>query len=242
MEENVIEVLNPDTNPTLAINGNTYFAVSLMKERFVEEKEMINFIKSVERIIRSSPEYRSLTNYIKSELKLNYCAFLNNLELGDVSIELHHTPYNLHQLVEIVIRKHEIEAKVFNSYSIASEVMGLHFMNHVGLVPLSKSIHELVHSDQRFYIHRDLVLGDVDSFYRNYREYMSEELIHTYTGWKKYSDENELDRLNTLQLFDGQKRLEQLETIKELNSEYTINRLKDETFMIEKDLEDEHIM
>lgn len=228
MEENIIEVINPDTNPTLSVNGNTYFAVSLMKERFVEEKEMINFIKSVERIIRSSPEYRSLTNYIKSELNLNYCAFLNNLELGDVSIELHHTPYNLHQIVEIVIRKYEMEGKPFNSYIIASEVMCLHFMNHVGLVPLSKSIHELVHSDQRFYIHRDLVLGDVDAFYRNYKDYMSEELVYTYTGWKKYSEENESDRLNTLELFDGQKRLEQLETIKELNSDYTIEKVNEQ--------------
>lgn len=228
MEENIIEVINPDTNPTLSVNGNTYFAVSLMKERFVEEKEMINFIKSVERIIRSSPEYRSLTNYIKSELNLNYCAFLNNLELGDVSIELHHTPYNLHQIVEIVIRKYEMEGKPFNSYIIASEVMCLHFMNHVGLVPLSKSIHELVHSDQRFYIHRDLILGDVDTFYRNYKDYMSEELVYTYTGWKKYSEENESDRLNTLELFDGQKRLEQLETIKELNSDYTIEKANEQ--------------
>lgn len=226
MNEQVSILDNNSNNPTFSINGNTYFAVSLLKDKLVEEKEMVYFIKSVERIIRSSPEYRNLTNYIKSELNINYCSFLNNITVENGSIELHHTPYNLHQIVETVILKNEAENKAFNSYTIALEVMSLHYMNYIGLCPLSKSIHELVHSDDRFHIHRDLVLGEVDAFYNMYNEYMTDELRYVYKSWKKYCDENPADSLTTLELFDQDKRKDQVESMKSLNKEYTIDYYK----------------
>lgn len=217
-----IEILDESKNPTISINGDTYFSVSLLKESFVEAKEMIKFIKSVEKMVRSSPEYTNLIKYIKEELKLNFCSYLNALDTETVSIELHHTPYNLHQIVEIVILKNEAEGRLFNTFSIALEVIELHYKNYIGLVSLSKSIHELAHSDERFYIHKDLVLGDVDTFYNIYKDYMNEELRYVYKGWKKYSDENPSDSINTLQLFDLSKREEQLENTSELNKVYSL--------------------
>lgn len=217
-----IEVLEKNKNPTISINGDTYFSVSLLKDSFVESKELIRFIKSVEKMVRSSPEYTNLIKYIKEELELNYCSYLNVLDTETVSIELHHTPYNLHQIVEIVILKNEAEGRLFNTFSIALEVIELHYKNYIGLVSLSKSIHELAHSGDRFFIHKDLVLGDVDTFYNLYKDYMNEELRYIYKGWKKYSDDNPLDSMNTLELFDTSKRKEQLDNTLSLNKSYSL--------------------
>lgn len=207
-----------DNNPTYVLNGNSLFAESLFKEKIMDDKEMVKFIKNVERIVRSSIEYNNLMKYIKTELNLDFCSYLNQLDFNDVSIEIHHTPYNLHQIVNIVINKNEALMKPFNSMTVAFEVLSLHYSNLIGLCSLSKTMHELVHSENKFYIHKDLVLGDVDKFFSLYNEYMTDELKQVYYSWIEYSNENQSDRFNTLEMFRGEKREFQLNQIKKFNS------------------------
>lgn len=215
---NEIEVLDKDINPTMSIEGNKYIAVPLMVESFIDAKEMIKFIKGVEGMIRSSIEYKSLIKFLRTELSFKNCTFLNTLNTESVSVELHHTPYNLFQIVSIIIAKHEMLGIPFTTFKIAQEVIELHYKNYVGLCSLSKTMHELAHSDERFFIHRDLIVGDVDSFYNLYNEYMSEELKSIYKSWRKYSDDNPADAKISLELFDDSIREEQLTRINEINS------------------------
>lgn len=227
-----IEILNKETNPTVSIEGNKYIAVPLMVETFIDAKEMIRFIKSVETMVRSSIEYKSLIKFMKTELSLNNCSYLNTLDTDTVSVELHHTPYNLHQIVEIVIAKHETLGLPFTTFKIAQEVIELHYKNYIGLCSLSKTIHELAHSDERFFIHKDLIIGDVESFYNLYKEYMSEDLKSVYKSWKKYSDDNPADAKLTLELFDSGIRDDQLGRIGEINSAQYKPLIKEEKISI----------
>lgn len=220
--ENKIEVKNKDFNPTISINNDAFFSVSLYTESFLEEKDMIKFIKKTERLVRSSPEYAQLMNYIREELNLSFCTYLNNVDKNMAAIEMHHHIYTLYDIVQIVIAKHEKENTPFNSLSIANEVLFLHYNNLCGLVPLSTTIHQLVHSDNNFYIHKDLVLGDVDSFFNMFKEYMTDELKAKYNDWVKYSETHTEDKFNTLELFDKENREAQVNRVNSVNK-ITIN-------------------
>lgn len=216
---NTIEILNKDINPTVSINGDSeLFAVSLYTERIMEEKQLIKFIKSAERLIRSSPEYRELIFYMRDELNLNHCTYLNSIDIENGSIEFHHTPYNLFQIIQILVNKHEIDKTPFNTLLLANEALALHYQNLIGLCTLSKTMHELVHSNEKFQIHKDLVIGDVESFYNMFKNYMTDELKAVYNDWITYSNEHEEDKLNTMILFDKEIREAQLTKINSLNT------------------------
>ena len=140
------------------------------------EKTRSKFIKSVEKIIRSSLEYREFINYLRSELGMNFCMFFNNVSRDDIKnigIEIHHIPFSLFDIVNIVLRKYETEELTIDPLVIADEVMRLHYEGKVGLVPLSITVHELYHRGDLFiplqYVDKGFIL-----FYQEYKDYMKE--------------------------------------------------------------------
>ena len=140
------------------------------------EKTRSKFIKSVEKIIRSSLEYREFISYLRSELGMNFCMFFNNVSRDDIKnigIEIHHIPFSLFDIVNIVLRKYETEELTIDPLVIADEVMRLHYEGKVGLVPLSVTVHELYHRGDLFiplqYVDKGFIL-----FYQEYKDYMKE--------------------------------------------------------------------
>ena len=62
-------------------------------------------------------------------------------------------------------------------YLDADEVMECHYLNRVGLIPLSKTIHEMVHKSDKIFIPLHLVYGRYKEFFDVYGEYMSDQLF-----------------------------------------------------------------
>ena len=133
-------------------------------------------IKSIERMVRNSYEYKNYISYLKQEIDMNHCSFFTQLSREDVSIEIHHCPFTLYDLTSIVYNKHVMEegADNYNIYKIAEEVTKLHYEGKVGLIPLSVTVHELVHRGDVF-IPLDSVYGDVAQFYQDYTAYITKE-------------------------------------------------------------------
>lgn len=141
------------------------------------DKELSKFIKRIENQIRSSLEYKDLISYVKEHMDMKKCAFYNNVESAQgsrVRIEIHHEPFTLYDIVKIVYNKHVKEGFPLNDLSIASEVMELHYTNKVGLVPLSKSLHQIIHFSNDFFIPLNLTSGEFKDFINEYEDYLDE--------------------------------------------------------------------
>jgi len=128
-------------------------------------KDRQKFIEQIKKIIRGSKEYRDYIQFLKDHMDLNKCAFFQNINgektsRGKVSIELHHLD----------------NGTELNSLLIADEVLELHYENKVGLVPLSKTMHEVVHNSNKILIPLNMVYGEYSKFLDEYDSYIPEEL------------------------------------------------------------------
>lgn len=147
------------------------------------DKDRNKYIKRVEKIIRASTEYRDYITFLKDHVDLNKCVFFQNVtsdkgtnKRGRVSIELHHEPFTLYDYVDVVLRKFQDTGVPINDLLIADEVLELHYSNMVGLVPLSKTMHEVVHNSTKIFVPLNMVYGDYSQFLDKYEDYISDEL------------------------------------------------------------------
>jgi hypothetical protein len=134
-----------------------------------DEKSLDRLIKTIERYVRSSVEYREYTSFLKEEVDMNQCAFFPKLIREDVGIEIHHSPLTLYDITSIIFNYMQINEVDPTPFGIADEVMKVHYEGLVGLIPLTNTVHELVHSGDVF-IPVDKVYGNVKTFYNRYKD------------------------------------------------------------------------
>lgn len=112
---------------------------------FSNNKQYVAFIKSVEKTIRGSVEYREWTSYLREACGAIDCKITHET-VEDCTIEIHHYPFNLFQLVDICIETKMQNKEKFSTFDIANEVMSWHFRDIVGYIPLISSLHEKYHN------------------------------------------------------------------------------------------------
>ena len=142
------------------------------------ERQRDKLIKSIEKYIRQSLEYKDLIKYLKTYINMNECEFFPNFKGGKKKgmIEIHHAPYDLYTLTSIVMSKQEKEKGYINELEVADEVMQLHYAGMVGLIPLSITAHELVH-EGKLIVPLNCVRGKFVQFTRDYFEYIDDDLL-----------------------------------------------------------------
>lgn len=143
---------------------------------FYTDKVRTKFIKRIEKIVRGSLEYRELISCLRNNFGMTYCMFFQNVSRDKgkrVGIEIHHMPFSLYDIVNIVLRKYEVNEMEIDPYIIAEEVIKLHYQGKVGLVPLSSTVHELYHRGDIFIPLQNVDKGFV-KFYSEYKEYASD--------------------------------------------------------------------
>lgn len=145
-------------------------------------KDKDRVIKRVERMVRSSMEYRDYVQFLRDYVNMKSCAFFQGItndgaENKKVRIEIHHEPFTLRDYVETVLTKYIETGMPINEMYIADEVMQLHYQNQVGLIPLSKTMHQVVHNSNKVKIPLHMIYGDYRKFLKDYEEYISDDML-----------------------------------------------------------------
>ena len=139
-----------------------------------DETDYKHYIKDVEQQIRRSFEYRAFIKYLRENFGMNKCAYLkgvSNEETFDIKIEIHHYPFSLHDITDIVVKKRQFYKESLEVQMVAKEVMELHYKALIGLIPLSETAHQLAHSS-RLFIPVDRVFGRYDLFVNFYKPFI----------------------------------------------------------------------
>lgn len=138
------------------------------------DNEKHRLITRIERIVRSSGEYRDYIAFLRQNIGMDACAFFNNVSKQTnrkIKIEVHHAPLTLYDIVKLVLEKYIQTGEVLDDLMIAEEVVKIHYNNQVGLIPLSKTLHEVVHNSEKLTLPMYMIFGDYNKFLREYEEY-----------------------------------------------------------------------
>lgn len=156
-----------------------------------DQKQYSKFLTRVEKVCRNSYEYRSLINYLRSFADMDKCSFMKyitNAESREIRIEIHHEPITLYDIVSIITQKRIANGECIDEEMVAKEVMWNHYILHVGLIPLSETVHEMVHN-QYLYIPSFAVLGYWREFLEEYKPYVTQDIFDKIDKLDKLSEE-----------------------------------------------------
>lgn len=149
------------------------------------EKDFKKYIDDVEKMVRSSREYREAIQYMRKYMDMNTSAFsknINNIESTKIKIELHHTPFTLFDIALTVFNKRSRLGEPLDVELVANEVAYIHYLLIVGLIPLSKTEHKLVHN-QALFVPVDKVLGNYEKFIDIYGKDIPEDAMQRYNTY-----------------------------------------------------------
>ena len=132
-------------------------------------------------MVRGSFEYRDLITFLREEMDLDHCLLLFNVDTSVAKLELHHDPLRLYDVVDTVVRKHEkLYGDDISIFDISNEVMEIHYKGMIPLVPVTETVHELIHTGDVF-IPIQLIsqggFGNWRNFVSEYKQYMSPEFL-----------------------------------------------------------------
>lgn len=149
------------------------------------EKDFKKYIDDIERMVRSSKEYRDYIQYLRLYMDMNASAFMKNvtnIDTTKIKIEIHHTPFTLFDITLTVFNKRSRLSQSLDIEMVAKEVAYLHYFLYVGLIPLSKTEHKLVHN-QALFIPLNLVLGKFEDFIKMYDKDIPEDAMARYNTY-----------------------------------------------------------
>lgn len=197
MDPDAIIVQEKFLDNTININNVPEYEIEIYA--LDDDKEFERYIKDIEFVVRRSFEYREFVKYLKDNMNMNKCSFIkgvSNEESSAIKIEIHHYPFSLSDICRIVYRKRKYYNESLEVQMIAKEVMQLHFKLMVGVIPLSKTVHQLFHNG-RLFIPVDKVLGRYNLFIDYYKPFIEPSQLEVLERIEKYTQEEQNYILDT---------------------------------------------
>ena len=159
----------------------TYTVTEYDKEDYdlFNAKDFKKYTDDIERVARTSMEYKEFVNYLRNYMDMNRCAFFKNVTNANttkIKIHIHHSPFTLYEIALTVFNKRMFYKESIEVEMVAKEVMYIHYFLMVGLIPLAETVHELVHK-QLIFIPLDKVMGKFEEFEDRYRQFIPVESV-----------------------------------------------------------------
>lgn len=142
------------------------------------DKQRIKLIMTIERLVRQNIDYKDIITFLRKNLDMNQCEFFENFKAGKRRgmIEIHHAPFDLFSIVEVVMDRMEKEVGYIDEYPVADQVLRMHYEGLIGLIPLSVTCHQLVH-DGKLIVPLNCVYGRFVEFTREYYDELGEDRL-----------------------------------------------------------------
>ncbi len=152
---------------------NFPYSLPMETEDFPDEKTLNKFIHTCERLIRTSPEYRIWSNYVREVLGFYSCAITGEIH-SQTKVEIHHHPISLFTIVKGVVLQKVANQTKMTSLAISLEVLELHYTDRVGYIPLVSSLHEKFHNGF-LQIPIEFTKGNFNAFIKDYSGFLEDD-------------------------------------------------------------------
>lgn len=198
------EYINP-TVPIATINfkgADAPLQFYQTRETLMDMDRYKSFIDNCTRRFRKSRTYKAYKAYLMS-MGLDRCQINGNIQDGMADIEMHHNFLTIFDIT-VLISQHILNTVGrCTTFDIISLLAQEHKANHIPIVMLSETAHQLYHNDPNFYIGQDQCFGDWISLLIKYRYGITIDIAQKVIKYIKASqDHNELNTLPYYQIQD----------------------------------------
>lgn len=148
---------------------------------FRSNKDRYKYCTMVKTMVRRFPEYKNLVRFLKKHKGMDFCDVFRNIKNDPENrkhyrIELHHYPFTLMEIINVVVTKRQTLGETLNPNFVADEVLRLHYDGYVGLLNLSITAHELAENDRIFIPLHRIYDQRYINFVEEYEEFMDDNL------------------------------------------------------------------
>ena len=167
-----IETYQENANPVLA-SPNSSYTISFYQTRdtLIDIDTYRNFLKNCEARFRHSVTYNNYKAHL-IDIGLNRCQVHGYItsDMEGVSLEMHHAILTLFDIC-LLISEHKLNTIGYvTSFDIVEALKEEHKENNIALVMLSKTPHQVYHSDpSNFYIHPKMCFGNWPRLIEKYK-------------------------------------------------------------------------
>lgn len=155
------------------IGKSQRYSLTMYLDKNTDSKTFAKFIRRVEKLVRSNPDYKMYLDFLRDERGLDKCAYFPNVTSHRAEIQLHHVLSNLYTICVTVANRLMSTGNKVSSFILADEVIKLHLEDKIALVPLSTTVHELVHLNQ-IRIPKSQIYGHYALYYEQHEPYMDD--------------------------------------------------------------------
>ena len=163
----IISYLN-NGNPTLR-SPNSVYEISLMqtKETLADIDSYARFINNAISQFRHSRFYKEYKANLMS-LGLDHCAYLHNINSEMADLEMNHVILTIFDIA-LLISEHYLNTYGYvSTFHIVGGLREEHKQNRVPIIMMSKTVHQLYHNDELFYVHPNQIFGKWTELIKNY--------------------------------------------------------------------------
>lgn len=149
-------------------------------------KTFPKILKTIKAIARGSMEYKSLMAFLKQHKGFNQTVIFKGIKSTkekNFSVEVHHSTFVMEDIVKIVLLKRMSKGESLMFGDIAEEIMRIHYEGKVDLVPLDRTSHALIHSENApefFFPIQFVPFGDSGEFYKEYKKFIPDNVKSAY--------------------------------------------------------------
>ncbi len=158
-----------ENNPALS-SPNSEFDIYFYQTRdsFLDVEVYKAFLDNAISRFRRTREYKAYKSYLMS-MGLNKCQIMGYLDEEMVDIEMHHNFLTIHDIA-LLITEHVINTiGMITTFDLVEILIQEHMCNRIPIVMLSKTPHQLYHSDSGNFIPPNMTFGKWWELLYNYR-------------------------------------------------------------------------
>ena len=150
------------------------------------------FIENCIKNFRNMKVYTHYKGYLY-DLGLDRCQILGNITNKMASIEMHHNGITIFDIAVCICNHLLNTIDRVTTFDVISHLRRVHTMNMVPLVMLCKTMHQLEHNDDEFYVPVQMTFGDWSRFLEEYKYGITYGISKKIKFWIEKSLQEQID-------------------------------------------------
>ena len=196
MQLAIIENQNPMVSST---NADHSIQFRQTRDSLNDVDEYRKFLNNAISQFRHTRTYNNYKSFLCS-IGLNRCQYLGNVTSDMASVEMNHCILTIFDVAYIITETTLKEHGSITTFELVHMLKEVHKKNMVPLVMMSKTVHQLYHSDDDFYVAPSQIFGKWWELLKTFRAGISVDIAFKIINWLKVAAEK--GEMDTMTYFD----------------------------------------